>query len=70
MPGDLSKVREALEKAGVEILSSEIDMIPDNEVEVDEKHQASVIKLIDKLEELDDVQNVFHNAKDLVDDEE
>ena len=66
----MSKDRDALDKAGVEILSSEIDLIPDSEVEVDEKHQASVIKLIDKLEELDDVQNVFHNAKDLVDDEE
>lgn len=65
MPGDMSKVREALENAGIEILSSEIDMIPDNEIEVDPKHKDSVIKLIDKLEELDDVQDVFHNAKDL-----
>ena len=70
MPGDMSKVREALENAGIEILSSEIDMIPDNEIEVDPKHKDSVIKLIDKLEELDDVQDVFHNAKDLSDDEE
>ena len=62
--------REALENAGIEILSSEIDMIPDNEIEVDPKHKDSVIKLIDKLEELDDVQDVFHNAKDLSDDEE
>ena len=59
-----------LENAGIEILSSEIDMIPDNEIEVDPKHKDSVIKLIDKLEELDDVQDVFHNAKDLSDDEE
>ena len=65
----LSKVREALENAGIEILSSEIDMIPDNEIEVDPKHKDSVIKLIDKLEELDDVQDVFHNAKDLSDEE-
>ena len=69
MPGDMSKVREALENAGIEILSSEIDMIPDNEIEVDPKHKDSVIKLIDKLEELDDVQDVFHNAKDLSDEE-
>ena len=69
MPGDKSKVREALENAGIEILSSEIDMIPDNEIEVDPKHKDSVIKLIDKLEELDDVQDVFHNAKDLSDEE-
>ena len=45
-------------------------MSPDNEIEVDPKHKDSVVKLIDKLEELDDVQDVFHNAKDLSDDEE
>ena len=44
-------------------------MITDNEIEVDQKHKDSVIKLIDKLEELDDVQDVFHNAKDLSDEE-
>lgn len=62
VPSDLGKVREALEASGVEILSSELGMIPENEVEVEEKHIPSVQKLIDKLEELDDVQEVFHNA--------
>jgi DNA-binding regulatory protein, YebC/PmpR family len=62
MPSDLGKVREALEAQGIEILSSEIDMIPDNEVVPEEKHIQSIQKLIDRLDELDDVQNVFHNA--------
>ena len=37
-------------------------MIPDNYVDPTEEQQANIIKLIDKLEELDDVQNVYHNA--------
>ena len=62
MPNDLGAVREALEQAGVKIVSAEIDMIPENEVEPEERHIKSIEKLIDKLEELDDVQQVFHNA--------
>lgn len=65
LPNDLSKVREALEANGVEILSADIDMIPDNEIEVESNHVSSVNRLIEKLEELDDVQEVFHNASNL-----
>lgn len=61
-PNDLGMVREALEAKGVQMLSAEVDMIPENEIEVEEKHISSIQKLIDKLEELDDVQQVFHNA--------
>lgn len=70
MPADLMKVKDALEAAGIEVLSAELDMIPENEVDVEENHRGSVLKLIDKLEELDDVQEVFHNAKDLGEGEE
>lgn len=70
MPADLMKVKDALEGAGVEVLSAEIDMLPENEVDVEVAHQGSVRKLIDKLEELDDVQEVFHNAKDLGEEED
>lgn len=62
LPSDLGKVREALEGAGLTLLSSETAMIPLNEVTPDEKHVATIQKMIDKLEELDDVQKVFHNA--------
>lgn len=62
MPNDLGKVREALEKKKLVILSAAIDMAADNEITPD-AHQAETLqKLIDKLEELDDVQNVYHNA--------
>ena len=61
-PGDLSAVRDELDKNGVKILSAEVDMIPENEVTPDKSQQETLLKMIDKLEELDDVQNVYHNA--------
>ena len=69
VPSDLGTVREALEAKGVQIVSADVDMIPDNEV-TPTAHADTVRKLIDKLEELDDVQNVFHNAILPEDDEE
>ena len=66
----LQSVREALEKDGVKVLSAEVDMIPDNYVTPSAEQQATIIKMIDKLEELDDVQNVYHNATLDVEDEE
>ncbi len=64
----LNAVRESLAAAGVKILSAEVDMIPDNYVTPDQAQQSTIIKMIDKLEELDDVQNVYHNA--MLDDED
>lgn len=66
----LASVRKSLEDDGVKILSAEIDMIPDNYVSPSSEQQATIIKMIDKLEELDDVQNVYHNANLDIDDEE
>ncbi len=67
----LAAVRKSLEEDGVKILSAEVDMIPDNYVSPTAEQQATIIKMIDKLEELDDVQNVYHNATlDIDDDEE
>lgn len=61
-PSDLQSVRENLTANGVKILSAEVDMIPDTEVTPTEEQQSTLLKMIDKLEELDDVQNVYHNA--------
>jgi YebC/PmpR family DNA-binding regulatory protein len=55
-------VVEALEKAGIATVSAEIGMIPKNLVEVDPKHLPGVMKLMEALEEHDDVQNVYTNA--------
>lgn len=59
---DFGTVREKLEKDGFDFLSAEITMIPDNTTAVDMETAEKVQKLIDVLEEDDDVQNVYHNA--------
>lgn len=65
----LQSVRANLEENGVKVLSAEVDMIPDNYVDPTAEQQATIIKMIDKLEELDDVQNVYHNANLNIDEE-
>ncbi len=55
-------VLEALEKAGIPTASAEIGMIPKNLMEVDPKHLPGVTKLLEALEDHDDVQNVYTNA--------
>lgn len=60
---DFGKVRENLESSGYEFASAEITMIPDNNVEVDLNDAKKVEKLIDTLEDDDDVQNIYHNAE-------
>ena len=61
---DYSTVREALEaNKDITILSSSIEMIPNNTVTPDSETQNKVKKLLDMLEDNDDVQNVYHNAE-------
>jgi YebC/PmpR family DNA-binding regulatory protein len=62
VPEDLMKVRQALEKDGVPIISSELQKIPKQLVQLDEKASLQALKLLDKLEAIDDVQNVYSNA--------
>ena len=69
-PADLGAVRDALEANGVKILSAAVDMLPENEVTPDEAQQATLLKMIDKMEELDDVQNIYHNAVITIGDED
>ena len=60
-PNDMGTVNEYL-SAKVSVLSANIDMIPDNTVIPSPEHATNLIRLIDRLEENDDVQNVYHNA--------
>jgi YebC/PmpR family DNA-binding regulatory protein len=60
-PSELTQVRAALEGAGVEIQSSDIAMEPSNLVEIDESSAASLLRLLDALEEHDDVNEVHAN---------
>lgn len=62
-PSDFSEVRENLEKAGYKFEYAEITMIPNNTVHLELKDAEKVQRLIDKLEEDDDVQAVYHNAE-------
>ena len=61
-PESLTSVREALEAAGYSVDSAELTMVPKTTVEVaDESSAKKVLRLIDTLEENDDVQDVFAN---------
>jgi YebC/PmpR family DNA-binding regulatory protein len=60
-PTDLAAVRSALEQEGVEIQSAELVMRPTNRIEVDEGQAASLMRMLDLLEDSDDVQAVHAN---------
>jgi YebC/PmpR family DNA-binding regulatory protein len=60
-PGDLAAVRQALEQAGVEIESADISERPKSRVPVDEAEAGKLIRLIDSLEESDDITTVHAN---------
>jgi YebC/PmpR family DNA-binding regulatory protein len=62
-PGDFSAVREALEGNGIEFVQAEVSMIPNMTVALDSEVAVKVERLIDTLEDNDDVQNVWHNAE-------
>ena len=58
-----------LEEAGYEIVSAELDRIPNDVKDVTPEQRASIEKLIERFEEDEDVQNVFHNMKEEEDEE-
>ena len=60
-PGEMDVVRAALEKQRVPILESEVTFVPQSTVRVEGKEAPSVLRLIEALEELDDVQAVYAN---------
>jgi YebC/PmpR family DNA-binding regulatory protein len=61
-PTELEQVREALEQKKIAIASAELSMVPKNTIDLEEKAALTTLKLLDKLEELDEVQNVSSNA--------
>jgi YebC/PmpR family DNA-binding regulatory protein len=61
-PGDFESVREALEAAGLKPDIAEVTMRAENTIELSGDDSARMQKLLDILEDLDDVQDVFHNA--------
>ena len=62
-PDQFAQVQDALREAGVEEFKvAEFEMLPQTDIELSEEDQAIFEKLIDALEDLEDVQNVFHNV--------
>ncbi len=66
--GDLQDVRKGLEDEGLHVATSELTMVPQNTVAIEGKQVEQFLKLIDALEDHDDVQNVYSNA-DISDEE-
>lgn len=58
---DFGKMQSALEERGIEPVSSEYEYIPQTPIELPEDQATEVLKLVDALEQDDDVQRVFHN---------
>jgi len=61
-PADFEVVKNALEAAGLKPEVAEVTMRPENTIELTGEDAAKMQKLLDVLEDLDDVQDVFHNA--------
>ncbi len=61
-PTELELVRRGLEEKKIPVASAELSMIPKTMVEVEDKAAIQTLKLLDRLEELDDVQKVYSNV--------
>jgi YebC/PmpR family DNA-binding regulatory protein len=60
---DFGSMQRALEEKGIATLSAEVEWIPGTTVELSEEQAQDVLKLVDKLEQDEDVQKVFHNLQ-------
>lgn len=71
-PKDFESIKSALEgaKPDLEFSESSVSLVPSNYVDLDEDHEAKFRRLLDLLSEIDDVQDVYHNANISLDDEE
>ncbi len=61
-PGDFEAVRDALQAAGLTPDMAEVTMRPENTIALEGDDAARMQKLLDMIEDLDDVQDVYHNA--------
>ena len=62
-PEKWSEARKYFEGKGVTFLEAEVKMVPQNYITLDADKLATFLKMLDKLEELDDVQDVYHNVE-------
>ena len=61
-PNEHTNLSDALATAGYNVLSAETTLIPDSYIDLDEEKLSKFSKMIDALEDLDDVQEVYHNV--------
>lgn len=59
---NFGKVKDALDEAGLQSVNAEVTMLASNEVALDAEGAEKLLRLVDHLEDLDDVQNVYSNA--------
>jgi transcriptional/translational regulatory protein YebC/TACO1 len=62
-PGELETVKRALEERGVAVSSAESTRVPKTTVQLNERDALQTLRLVEKLEALDDVQKVYFNAE-------
>ncbi|MDR0975713.1 MAG: YebC/PmpR family DNA-binding transcriptional regulator [Christensenellaceae bacterium] len=62
-PEDITEVLQTLENAKIKVVGSGVEQVPSSYINVPEEKRKAFEKLIDTLEEHDDVQNVFHNGE-------
>lgn len=60
-PGDFEAVKGAIENAGIPVSMAEVTMLPQNYIDLDDKSAEQVLRLIEALEDHEDVQNVYSN---------
>jgi YebC/PmpR family DNA-binding regulatory protein len=61
-PHDLASVRDALEKQGLKVMSADLTLVPQNTIPITEENEAKkVLRLMDAIDDHDDVQNVYSN---------
>ena len=62
-PEDFGSVKDALDHAGLESVNAEVTMVPSTKADLDANTAPKFLRLIDNLEDHDDVQEVYHNAE-------
>ena len=62
-PTDLERVRRQLQEAGLAVATAELSMLPKNTLPLDERTAVQALRLLDQIEDLDDVQKVYSNAE-------
>lgn len=61
-PAEFGSVKDALDEAGFEASNAEVTLVPSTKADLDESTAPKLLRLIDALEDLDDVQEVYHNG--------